>query len=646
MALDLQYLNTLQKKLLERKSTYLSGLQGRILNPKKETKPQGLRDIETQLNELKNDGRTLDDATKAIDMSSDIENKDEAKSVAQRLFSKTKEHLEKYSLENVQRKQQETLAKGFGVTDPEEIKKISTLDPAPMLAAPVKAVQQAPKAFKGFKDLTTKFFNFLKGKNTVGRQEVADFANRPELKKGEADLLNRKVAEEFVDKTKLPAQEFADSIRRDLLELKPVKVKDPQFMGTTVDATANRGGLVGKNYEEVVFESPIVTNGSPSHFPNSKKYFAHARGDEVVGGGNKIWREQEIQSDLLQKDNLLNKRKLNLLPEEEKRLAEIQTEQFRIADNFNPKSKELRKEIEAIIENAKKRDTSFDQLQPFTNDRFGERIMRERIREKASKGYSKYRLPTGETIGKIEGFEANQFIHRLPDGRLGSIVDENTIKIGDEISNGGNANDFIVTDILGDGRFKAMLKEHFDSFMESKGVQLSGDDMISYAEQHGTQNFWGSKETFDLTGKSNPQAKRYEKWGKFLKNKYGGKEATDSQGNSWIEIDLTKQHAIDPVEAFGFVDPKVATIVGITTLVGGAGVVALLKLAESKDMKGRIERVRDYTARDIQVASDVQLPQIAIDLHEFEKNLETPEDEQRLKDLYEALEVRYQKSRN
>lgn len=60
-----------------------------------------------------------------------------------------------------------------------------------------------------------------------------------------------------------------------------------------------------------------------------------------------------------------------------------------------------------------------------------------------------------------------------------------------------------------------------------------------------------NSETFDLTGKSNPQYRRYSDWGKFLKNKYGGKEVTDPQGNSWMEIDLKKEQGRLPIEAFG-----------------------------------------------------------------------------------------------
>ena len=161
-------------------------------------------------------------------------------------------------------------------------------------------VEIGKRGFEGFKDLTTKFLDYAKGKTTLSRQEIMDFAKRPELKKGEADLLNK--LSKDLPEGKLPAQDFADSIRRDLLELKPITLKEGRsrspdefrigqasFKNISIDA--RQGTKTGKNYEEVVFESPITTNGS-SHYPNSKNYFAHARGDEVVEGGKKIWREQ------------------------------------------------------------------------------------------------------------------------------------------------------------------------------------------------------------------------------------------------------------------------------------------------------------------------------------------------------------------
>lgn len=81
-----------------------------------------------------------------------------------------------------------------------------------------KAVKEI-KEFKGFKDLTTKFLEYAKGKTTLSRQEIMDFARRPELKKGEADLLMKKL-EEFVN-SKLPDEvktqlNFSDNVVKEL----------------------------------------------------------------------------------------------------------------------------------------------------------------------------------------------------------------------------------------------------------------------------------------------------------------------------------------------------------------------------------------------------------------------------------------------
>lgn len=476
--------------------------------------------------------------------------------------------------------------------------------------------------------LTTKFLSYIDEKlaknpnATLSKQEILDFAKRPELKKGEADLLLKKLEEfeptqslpkfksankdfekyvndvydEFSKKkakilsgakatdpniidvrlggsygkgkpttesdidlefiyngkppenlyeklagqfeigggmadagvvpgtSKLPAQDFADSIRRDLLELKPVKVKEPHHFQTTIDKEMTYARKNNANYEEVVFESPIVTNGSPTHYPNSKNYFAHARGDEVVEGGKKIWREQEIQSDILRSDRLTNE--------------------------FEGIGKEYKGQLKADLEADKlARQKELEKLSPFTNDRFGERIMRERIREKAQKGYSKYRLPTGETIGKIEGFRADEwypteFDPRLPASNQSLKIED--LKLGMQVRKLGDfRDDWIITDILGDGRFKAVPKDRVMTTPLTRGDwrKIGNKQFIENTEV----------ETFDLTGKSNPQYRRYENWGKFLKNKFGGKEVVDPQGNSWVEIDIKPEYKKLPVEAFGFI---------------------------------------------------------------------------------------------
>jgi hypothetical protein len=416
--------------------------------------------------------------------------------------------------------------------------------------------------------LTTNFLDYIDKKlasnpeATLSRHEIIDFARRPELKRGEADLLLKKL-EEFIpeqyrnkiDLTKgdfdkqlqkvineknsrdrIPAQEFADSISRDLLELKSVKVKEPRYKKTTITHPGT------SSYEEVVFESPIVTNGS-SHYPNSKNYFAHTRGDEVVENGKKIWREQEIQSDALQKEGLDT-------------MAEVPNQMTRRGIDF-----------EATRAANLARQKELEPLQPFTNDRFGERIMRERIKEKAQKGYSKYRLPTGETIGKIEGFYLTEGQGSWIDASNPAKIDElfiqnrinelilkpENLKVGMEVKRYGRELDsWIITNILGEGRFKAVPKQFWDSLKpgqpELGGKPVSNSRVIKRdTNANVLENY---KETFDLTGKSNPQYIRYEKWGKWLKNNYDGKVVTDPRGNTWWEIDLKPEYKKASIRAF------------------------------------------------------------------------------------------------
>ena len=61
-----------------------------------------------------------------------------------------------------------------------------------------KLRQQAMKEFKGFKDLTTKTLDKLKGKISVSKQFISDLSNQPDLKQPERDLI-RGVLDEFKD---------------------------------------------------------------------------------------------------------------------------------------------------------------------------------------------------------------------------------------------------------------------------------------------------------------------------------------------------------------------------------------------------------------------------------------------------------------
>ena len=72
----------------------------------------------------------------------------------------------------------------------------------------VKAVQKAPSVFKGFKDLTLKTLERLKGKSTTSKQEILDFSNMPELKQAERDLIRNVVEEMSPSKKVFPSSDI------------------------------------------------------------------------------------------------------------------------------------------------------------------------------------------------------------------------------------------------------------------------------------------------------------------------------------------------------------------------------------------------------------------------------------------------------
>lgn len=65
----------------------------------------------------------------------------------------------------------------------------------PMLGG-LSTAKSAPKVFKGFKDLSTKLLEKLKGRSTVSKQFISDLTNSPDLKQAERDLIRRVLDDE------------------------------------------------------------------------------------------------------------------------------------------------------------------------------------------------------------------------------------------------------------------------------------------------------------------------------------------------------------------------------------------------------------------------------------------------------------------
>ena len=182
------------------------------------------------------------------------------------------------------------------------------------------------------------------------------------------------------------------------------------------------------------------------------------------------------------------------------------------------------------------------------------RMVREEIKQAAVDGKTKLQFPTGETAMKIEGL--GELGRWIPTSRVGEIdrlygqgglnqvadinLRPNELKVGLSVKQMGQGGDWVITDVLGDGKFKAVPKEKYGQIKPHVGDILP-EDLARFSE------------SFDISGKvdtNNPIYKFYEKdLGKYLTNKYGAERVTDSKGVGWYEINIKSEYK-GAVEAF------------------------------------------------------------------------------------------------
>lgn len=320
---------------------------------------------------------------------------------------------------------------------------------------------------------------------------------------------------------------------------------------------------------------------------------------------DKIRRVIEVQSDLYQKGNL--ERELNAVkPNSGKfdsankaRIAELlpekQAQEYKdlwqgVYDGQFDKSKAIGEkglarlnELEKLAENSANNRMSASKLAQYNDPTAHFRMIREEIKKASQDGKTKLQFPTGETAMKIEGLSRPEQWSIMPESGIRSgndILSPEKMKVGTEVYMTNNAGDnWIITDVLGDGKFKAVPKSNIDEKAISNSAQ--------YLEGHGY--YYPSRvETFDISGKvdtNNPIYKFYEKDVQKYLNKYGGKRVVDDKGVSWIEIPITKEQGTAPVEAFGQIltSPLIATA-GITGL-GALGARQVKKQLSKKPEK-------------------------------------------------------------
>lgn len=419
--------------------------------------------------------------------------------------------------------------------------------------------------------LTTKILEDLKGRETVSKQYILDATNRGDIKQQERDII-RQALESEGDKVNVP--DFTKKVQVELLPLttetisnKPIPTSGRAYSNrsTRYENITLPSELRGKvaNYSENIYQSPIRTSAGDVHFgrtgaqPEAPNYFGHTRIEDMAD--NKTRRVIEVQSDLYQKGRLENEaddnfsvalRKLGLEDEHDTLLGDIGIK------NLNTEQRnrlgEIRKQVEDLIGNRK---AEVAKLRQYNDPTAHFRMVREEVKKAAEDGKTNLLFPTGETAMKIEGLGENTSWTRASTYARNNRIklDNSDIKVGLEISDGNS--DWIITDVLGDGKFKAVQKDRLDDLMEDSGIAsdtIEPIDAINYAERH-ISDFDSNIETFDISGKvdtNNPIYKFYEKdLGRYLKSKYDAKPITDDNGVTWYEVDVKSEYS-GPVEAF------------------------------------------------------------------------------------------------
>ena len=446
--------------------------------------------------------------------------------------------------------------------------------------------------------VSTVLLEKLGERKTVSKQFISDLTNAPDMRQIEREIIREALDE--MPEGKIDVQEFKSKVQTQLVPLK-TKVQSgtgKQVGYESITLQPNIRGQV-KDYAEHIYESPVKTKAGEIHFPGeTDKYFAHARIENMADG--KTRRIIEVQSDLFQKGRLDKEKTISSVDraKDATLFDEIDLESFyeysgwkieKVQDLIDRKGLdgrhydffknriELREKYadrlvdlpqwqrdqyafeEAVAEKLKNassvRETEIEKLQPYRNT-YQERIIREEIQRAAQDGKEHVLFPTGETAMKIEGLADDKnwrHVYMDEGRRISDKLEVADLAVGTNVSQAGI--DWVIAETFGGGQFKAMPKEHLVSFAEGAGVEhLSDVDLISYAENHASDNFWRSAESFNISGTvdtKNPIYRFYEKTiSKFLKNKYNAEPFTDERGVTWMKVGVKPEMATQPVLAF------------------------------------------------------------------------------------------------
>ena len=371
---------------------------------------------------------------------------------------------------------------------------------------------------------------------------------------------------------KINLTKLAKDVETQLVPLTTTPVKSPRWSNVGQDFIGD-----GK-YGEIVYQSPIKTSAGDVHYhqrmysseaarqtgqhmgPSYPNYFSHERHSEYKDHVDIL----ETQSDLLQKENFAREFDLSntvsgtgrsvledLNKQKEQLLHDIQLGGRR--REYISRLNEIDKKIKNITKFGVDRPSEFQKLQPYSsNDPLAHL---RTARESANywlydKGKDYMRFPRGETAMKIEGLGSVRSWGTMENGYLENVTPD-MLKVGKQVTQ--NDSDWIITDILGEGKFKAVPKDTLEKAIEDAGIaadSIGVNDWISYARQH-SPNVFDRTETFDISGKVDTKHFVYKLNEKEIPNdlrKQGYQVEAD--GTDWWKISKGERPKM-PVEAFG-----------------------------------------------------------------------------------------------
>ena len=462
-----------------------------------------------------------------------------------------------------------------------------------------KGKQLLPKSqpiFQGLKNLSTKLFEEFKGlpeKIKVGRfEEIVNKVKKSGIKEVDEQLVRRSLV---IEKGQVNLSKTAAKVEEQLIPLTPTPVKSPRWSNIGEEFIGD-----GK-YGEIVYQSPIKTSAGDVHFPYRgyaneitkagetpyPNYFSHVRYEDMADG--KTRKILETQSDLMQKGKLETSIRLpgtpTKLPQlnalnnlieigrqngktKEQIFESLRVSQPKLLKDLNVTSSE---DFSDIVRQAKEnigKSQEYAKLAQYeSNDPLAHlRTFREEVKRAAKDGKDTILIPSGETAMKIEGLGETQTFKWAN----GQIAESKDLKTGYNIFDKNNNDHWIITDILGDGKFKAVhstqIYENVPDIKNATGI-FKPDDVVELSNGKFYQKRF--TETFDISGKVDTKHFVYKlneeaiprearKMGLIVEKVQNLNKADpfimttrETVPGSWWKIKIPKEHSKLPIEAFG-----------------------------------------------------------------------------------------------